>query len=142
MIESSEIDNIQKQINELHKKQEEIFNNQIKEKLLNLDWLECCDLRYIEEPFCAAGIPYYKLEVTGSKETVPYQVVTLYGSSKNYQDNICYGKGYNLFEYNPNIIYTNNFELLIEFLKKIKYKSLTFDTEKYERMSRIKELSK
>ena len=125
-----ELKKLNDEINRLQEQRQKIFDEQNKTKkeyFLKLEWTQNCSGILRVDSYGAAGLPKYNISIFGDvPTTVCMKTITLMGESDRYTENINY-RG----DTNP-VIFTDNKDLLIEFILKAKFKNIEYDKNTLE----------
>jgi len=133
------IDEINKQINELQNKRDEIIRDKYKERneeISKLAWTKHHRARLKLEPIYGAGLPRYKIEVWDNPPSMTGSIVVYSGD--NYHKHVFYGKkyleeGYEFSSYDP--------ESILKFLDGVVFKSLEYGKDDLHFLKRVSEIA-
>jgi hypothetical protein len=135
----NELNKINSDIAELQKKRVDLLNEQRgldEEKILSLDWTKDHEAFFKVDPLCCAGIPYYTIAVVNG----PYVLnpIKIMGNDSCYENNIMYGRS---FANEHNYFYTDNPDMLFEFLRNVKFKKLHYDQKTLDILNAVAEIA-
>lgn len=126
-----DLNKINEEINKLQQERKRILDEQNKSKIeefKKLEWTKKCRGILRVDSWGAAGLPKYKISLFGD---IPMfntnDILTLMGNSKNYTQNINY-KESDFGSYCP-CIFTNNKDILIEFILKAQFLNIEYDKD-------------
>lgn len=145
-ITQEEIREINLAFNEIQQKREAMLKLQEEQKLAEfkkLEWTKDCVALLDICPYGGVGLPTYTLKVGGPTPKFDCyfnSAVCVMGSDKNYQNNITY-RSPNHFRGDFPTFETSNHDLMIEFLKTVKFKQLEFDKKHLAVLLAAKEVS-
>lgn len=128
---------LSRQMHQLQKNREELLASQTAEReaaIKSLDWVANCDCTLEITGFWAAGIPAYKIHISGTVPPSPEfnSTICVHGDDPLYQRNMMYcGYSSHGLERGPHF-YTSKKETLIEFIRKVKFKSLAYNTSDFD----------
>ncbi len=131
------------EINRLQKIKDDLQKCEIQAKedyIKSLEWTKDCHARLETNNIIAAGLPSYKILIYG-KSPMPhsiYQSINVMGDSKHYQENVMYGRDYS---HDSFCFYTNSYEILIKFMKKVKFRSFEYDKKLLEILETARQIS-
>lgn len=132
---NAELQRLEQLRRELLQKENEEAENHIK----SLVWTQTSKARLEISPLLAAGIPKYKIIVYGPD--VPKKMldrVTVMGTSSLYEYNMLFSSGD--FWENEAYFSTSSKEILLAFLKEVKFASLEYDKEMFSVLETAKNI--
>lgn len=130
-----EIEEINKQIQELHNKRNKILEKQCIERVIDLKWTENCVARVEINDFYDYGRPKYKIIVYGYAPII-FKDIKVFGGD-DYGKSVYYGPT----AFGNCAFYIECSKTLIKFLNTVKFKEIKFDKDKYEILSEIKDIA-
>ncbi|MFW9876836.1 MAG: hypothetical protein ACFFG0_27395 [Candidatus Thorarchaeota archaeon] len=126
------LEKINEQISKLQKARTRLINKneeELVEKIKQLDWLKNFGGHFDENPLSAAGLPKYRIFLNNHESWVEWpkisRIVTVMGDSKFYEYNIVYRCNGVYGQQRP-CFTTDNYQLLIEFIKKAPFKWIDY----------------
>lgn len=139
---TNELDQIEIEINNLQQRKREILDNQNKELILSLEWIKDCEATLKIDPFFAAGIPKYKILLTGRVPKYNSTLIIIKG--QNYLEDIVYQDNFlcdQLFK-RSYCLTTYSEQSLINFLSSVRFKSFSFPNSDLKLFNFLEEYKK
>lgn len=145
VIESKDIrrlDEIQRELNALHERRTEILaeiNDERIEVAKKLEWTKTCDARIHDTGFICAGIPRWKVYVTG-KDVPEFDnsvSFTVWGTHRCYEYNVLMNYRDGLGDNRPHFSsYTT--KSLLEFFRTTKFNKIEYDSDYLDLLLEVK----